>query len=261
MWSLQKNAVLYSWHHNEDRSDGIIAAAISENEKYALTAQREALVWWRILDGRNMRAWKMPAIQSLCISKDGQFAVIGLREKAIYFALGNGKALLEFEHSAPVNACDLSSDGRYALTGSRDKSAKLWRLSDGKKLRTFNHRFEIAALALDPKNRYVLTNEALGQTRLWSIESGKLKKVIGPPQMTLSVARFSPDGRYLATGHVSEGIDLWEVKSGKRRRHWNPDSPAHWPPAAASISALSFANQGKYLLSALSRGSVQLWKI
>ena len=43
-----------------------------------------------------------------------------------------------------MKAVCLSTDGRYALSGSDDKSLKLWDVSNGKCLRTFQgHRYEI----------------------------------------------------------------------------------------------------------------------
>ena len=261
LWDLKRNTQTYSWQHGNDRSGGIIAVAISDNEKYALTAQRNSLVWWRIRDSRIMGSWNLDSIQSATLSKDGQFALIGLEDRAIYFALRYGKALFSFEHDGRITSTDLSADRRYALTGSRDKSAKLWRLSDGRNVHTWPHRLEIAALAIGPGNRYVLTNEALGSTRLWSVKTGKLEKTIGPERMTLSAAIFSPNGKYLATGRTSQGIDLWRIQSGQNIKHWTPKKSSFWRPSASTVLALEFTSTGRNLLSATSQGSIQLWNM
>ena len=40
-------------------------------------------------------------------------------------------------HTRDVNSVCLSADGRYALSGSEDKTLRLWEVESGKCLRTF----------------------------------------------------------------------------------------------------------------------------
>ncbi len=260
LWVLGKKAPKYSWQHGKDNPEGMVAVAISDNEKYALTAQRNSLAWWRIKDGKLLKSWGFDFIKSLSLSKDGQFALIGLADQAVYFTLKYGKTIYAFKHDSGISATALSNDLRYALTGADNASVILWNLKNGKKVHTWQHTTKISSLALDPKNRYAMTNEALGKTQIWSIKSGKLKRTLGPKLMTVSSATFSPNGKYLATGRTSQRIDLWKIKTGKNIKHWTPKKSETWRPSASTILALEFLPTGKKLLSASSNGYAQLWK-
>ncbi len=261
LWELGKKNVLHTWQHGKDAEGGVVAVDISGDEKYAITAERNSLAWWRIKDGKLLGSWGFPFIKSVSLSKDGRFALIGMNERALYFALQYGKTVYRFDHQGPVGATALSADGKFALTGSDDTTAKLWQLENGKLRHTWNHRSKIASVAISAKSRFAATSEALGETRIWSPKSGKLKRTVGPKVMTISSAAFSPNEKYLATGRTSQRIDLWRIKSGKSMKSWIPKKADDWRPSASTILALEFTGKGKALLSAASNGYAQMWKV
>lgn len=261
LWDLGKKSLRFTWQHGKNQNQGIVAAALARNEKYAVTAERNSLAWWRVKDGKLMGSWGFPFIKSVSLSKDGKFALIGMHSQALYFALQYGKTIYNFDHKSPVGATALSEDGKFALTGSDDTTAKLWLLDSGKLRHTWKHRSKISSVALSAKSHYAVTCEALGRTQIWSPKTGKLKHKIGPNLMTVTSAKFSPNEKYLATGRSSQRIDLWQVKSGKTLKYWTPKKSTIWRPSAATILALEFTARGKSLLSAASNGYAQLWKV
>ena len=259
LWRLKPKSLLHTWQHTE-ANNGIIKVSISADEKYAITAERDSLAWWRITDGALLNIWGLPNINSIQLSSDGQFALIGLNDKAVYFALPYGKTLYAFPHDKSVLATALSLNGQYALTGSEDNTAKLWDLTTGKLKYSWQHQNKLATVALSGDGRYALTNAALSQTHLWKVSSGKLYKDIGPKVLTLSAARFSANGNYLATGRTSQRIDLWDIKTGKLVKYWRPKKEENWRPSAATILALAFVENDKKIISIAANGFLQRWR-
>lgn len=259
LWQLKPKALLHNWKHTE-ANNGIVKVALSADEKYALTAERDSLAWWRIADGALLNVWSLPNINAVRLSSDGQFALIGLDDKAIYFALSFGKTLYAFPHDKAVLSASLSLDGEKALTGSEDHTAKLWDLRTGELKHTWHHQNKLATVALSDDGRYALTNAALSQTRLWKTSTGKLHKAIGPKLMTLSAARFSADSRFLATGRTSQRIDLWDIKTGKLIQYWRPKKEKVWRPSAATILTLAFVDNDRKITSIAANGFLQRWR-
>jgi WD40 repeat protein len=65
----------------------------------------------------------------------------------------------------------LSADGRWALSGSLDKTVRLWEVSSGKCLRTFEgHTAGVTSVALSADGRWVLSGSGDGDLRLWEFE-------------------------------------------------------------------------------------------
>lgn len=260
LWQLSPQALLHKWQHTDD-SAGIIALDISADEKYVVTAEKNSIAWWRINDGVLLSVWSLPDIYSVSISPDGQFALVGLADKAIYLSLRHGQTKYAFNHDDFVTTTALSDSGVYALTGSDDQTAKLWTLATGEQKYVWQHDNKLSIVAISHQDKYVLTNATLSQTRLWKIRNGKLHKEIGPDKVTVSAAEFSSDDRYLLSGHISQRLELWKTASGTLTKLWRAKKAEQWRPTAATILTLSFDDNGKKFYSLAANGFLQRWKI
>lgn len=260
LWQLKPKALLHKWQHTDD-SQGIIAVDISSNEEYAVTAEKNSIAWWRIADGLLLSVWSLPDIYSVSISPDGQFALVGLADKAIYLSLSQGLTRYAFEHEDIVLATDLSDSGRYALTGSEDKSAKLWNLQDGSLKYRWQHDNKLSAVAISHHDNYALTNAALTQTRLWKITNGEVVKTLGPDRTTLSSIAFSSQDKFVLLGHISQRIELWRTATGELQQFWRAKKKDAWRPTAATIVALAFTSHDKTFHSLATNGYLQRWSV
>lgn len=258
LWRLKPKQLLHNWQHTDEKN-GVIALSISDNEEYAVTAERDSIAWWRISDGKLLTIWSLPGITHLNLSAKGDFALIGLQDKAVYFALQYGKTLYAFPHSDAITATALSVNGEYALTGSNDGEAKLWNLSTGELAYSWKSPTKLSVVSLSHDGKYALTNAALGLTQIWKTQNGKLLKQIGPKLMTLTAVKFSSNGKYLLTARTAQRIDLWRVKTGKITKFWRLDTGEEWPSAATTLS-LTFTNHDKKFYSITSKGLLQRWR-
>lgn len=260
LWDIKgKPSLIHQWKHT-DEDNGIIATAISPSEDFAITAEKNSIAWWRIADGTLLSVWALAGINTINISPDGQFALVGLTDKAIFLSLQHGKTLYAFPHDDKVTTADISYSGKYALTGSEDQSAKLWDLSTGELKHTWQHRNKLSTVAISKDDKYALTNAALSQTYLWKISNGKLHKEIGPKLISLSAAEFSKNSKYLLTGHTTQRIDLWKVKSGKLINFWRPKKETNWRPTASTILSFNFTPNSKKFYSIATNGYLQKWR-
>jgi WD domain, G-beta repeat len=94
-----------------------------------------------------------------------------------------------------VTTC-LSSDDKWLVTGSFDKTARLWDLATGKEIRSFrghDHSIDSASLSNDGKR--LVTGSADCTTRLWDVATGQeLCRLISFDDGTWAV--FDADGRF-----------------------------------------------------------------
>ena len=114
-------------------------------------------------------------------------------------------------HTAKINAQAVDSAGRFAVTGSDDRTVRVWSVADGKLLRTIwipvgpGSIGAIFAVAISPDGSTIaaggFTERITGGTvvYLFERESGNLIRRIQDdlPNVTAFLT-FSPDGRYLA---------------------------------------------------------------
>jgi WD40 repeat protein len=104
-------------------------------------------------------------------------------------------------------------------SGSRDKTARVWRVADGAQLQVFEHINEITALAFRPDGESVVTGPWTRGIRLWSLDTGDSELVSGLEY--IRGLAWSADGSRLAAGSWSNSgtVLIWDVASDEERRY------------------------------------------
>ena len=117
-------------------------------------------------------------------------------------------------HMERINSVAVDAAGRLVVTGSIDKTIRVWSLADGKLEQTIRmpsgpgYIGITRAVAMSPDGALVAAGVRTSWTKdapeqliyLFEAKTGKTVQIIsGCPQVAASLA-FSPDGRYLAAG-------------------------------------------------------------
>merc|ERR1719373_1302517 len=72
-------------------------------------------------------------------------------------------------HSEPVVSVVLSSDGQFALSGSWDRTMRLWDLNTGATVRTFQgHTKDVNSAAFSGDNRQIVSGSRDRTIKLWN---------------------------------------------------------------------------------------------
>jgi WD40 repeat protein len=128
-------------------------------------------------------------------------------------------------HTAMINGSDIDSSGRYAVTASDDKSARVWDISSGRLLQVLRppqgmgNEGYLEAQAMSPDGTLVAVAGITGyewdkafSVNVFDRASGRLlRRLRGLPYQAVYLA-FSPDGRWLAAGLAGKsGIRVWDT--------------------------------------------------
>jgi WD40 repeat protein len=154
-------------------------------------------------------------------------------------------------HTTSIYSVAISPDGKYALTGSQDGSAREWEVSTGKEVRRFDgHTGGIASVAFSPDGRYVLTGGNDQTVRMWDAANGAQLRLLARTADSVSSVAFSPDGTYvLAAG--GRTAQLWDAGSGQLVRSFIGHDDF--------VSAAVFSRDGEYVLTGSYDNTARLW--
>jgi WD40 repeat protein/tetratricopeptide (TPR) repeat protein len=122
-----------------------------------------------------------------------------------------GVPLKMLQHQAGAHAVAFSPDGKFMITGSADKSARLWDIYKCRNIITyFKHERAVWSVAFSPNGKIIATGCSDGVARLWDATKGE---PIGQPmlhQECVTFVTFGPDGRTIMTG-TEGGVQLWDT--------------------------------------------------
>ncbi len=155
-------------------------------------------------------------------------------------------------HTDTVTSVAFSPDGKYALTSSSDKTARLWDVQAATDWRQFvGHTDAVTSVAFSPDGKYILTGSADKTARLWDVQSrAEIRQFAGHTGAITCVA-FSPDGKYVLTGSRDSTARLWNAETGAEIKvlsgHKN------------YVTSLAFSPDGLYIATSSLDNNVHLW--
>jgi WD40 repeat protein/serine/threonine protein kinase/DNA-binding XRE family transcriptional regulator len=157
-------------------------------------------------------------------------------------------------HTGDVVGLAFSPDGRYALSGGIDQTARLWDVQTGQELQTLTgHTAPIGEVAFSPDGRLALTGSADGTARLWDVQTGQEHQTLtGYTDLANGVA-FSPNGQYAFIGGWDGFVLLWDVETGREVRLIEE---------AEGVREVVLSPDGQYLLTGnMLTNEVRLWEV
>jgi WD40 repeat protein len=164
-------------------------------------------------------------------------------------------------HTEIVYAVAFSPDGKTVLSGSFDKSLKLWETATGKEIKTFagpqGHQNLVLSVAYGHDGRFVASGAADNTAKIWDTEKAGSE----PPVKNLAHANlvdavaFSPSGTQLATGSHDGTVRIWDVAKGQQVKQIT----AHTAPMMLQVYCVAWSPDGKQIVSGSLDHSLKLW--
>jgi dipeptidyl aminopeptidase/acylaminoacyl peptidase len=133
-----------------------------------------------------------------------------------------------------------SPDGTRIVTGSWDKTARVWDARTGApQLELEGHAAGVSSVAFSPDGTCIVTTSWDQTAKVWDARTGSpLLDLKGHKSWVFSAA-FSPDGRRIVTGSMDRTAKVWDARTGlpqlELKGHTGPVESAVFSPDGTRI--------------------------
>ncbi|MEO0687083.1 MAG: WD40 repeat domain-containing protein, partial [Cyanobacteria bacterium J06649_11] len=174
-------------------------------------------------------------------------------------------------HDENIWSIAFSPDGTKIVSGSSDRTVKIWNSHSGQCLKTlsghpygFASRFKsgnppnalahsrpVLSVTFSPDGNTVASCGGHSIIKLWNVETGDCFQTI--QEKASYTIKFNSTGLILASGHTSGMIKLWDIKNGECIQTLGQ--------FGKPIISIAFSDDGKYIAYGSYDGTVTVWDI
>jgi WD40 repeat protein/tRNA A-37 threonylcarbamoyl transferase component Bud32 len=155
-------------------------------------------------------------------------------------------------HTGYVYSVAFSPDGTRIVSGSRDKTLKVWDAQTGEEVLTLTgHTEAVLSVAFSPDCKRIVSGSGDNTLKGWDAQTGEeIRRLKGHSSSVLSVA-FSPDGTRIVSGSADKTLRLWDAQTGREilslKGHTGP------------VNSVAFSPDGTRIVSGGQDRMLRLW--
>ena len=156
-------------------------------------------------------------------------------------------------HSDVVSSVSFSPDGKRIVSGSGDRSVRVWDADTGKPVRMarMQHSDWVWFVTFSPDGKHIASGSGDNVIRIWDAATGQAVQTLDG-HCQIVCCTYSPDGTRIVAGLRDSTLCSWDMA---RRFQIGGPMTGHgdW------ISSVAFSTDGSLIASASNDNTVRLW--
>ncbi|MFM9963051.1 MAG: protein kinase domain-containing protein [Planctomycetaceae bacterium] len=157
-------------------------------------------------------------------------------------------------HSEPVMSVSFSPDGKRIVSGSHDKTLKVWDAQTGELVLTLNgHSKFVFCVSFSPDGKRIVSGSLDKTLKVWDAQTGEsLLTLNGHSDWVRSVS-FSPDGKRIVSDSMNGTLKVWNAQTGEPVLTLNGHEEG--------VTYVSFSPDGKRIVSGSLDATLMVWDV
>ncbi len=156
------------------------------------------------------------------------------------------------KHTDTVNSVALSPDNQTIVSGSNDRTIKVWDLQSGKLIHSLSsHSSSVYSVGISKDSQTIVSGNQDGAVRVWSLLTGKeIRNLSGHRSAVFSVS-ISSDSKTVISGGEDKIVRIWDLETSELVHSLSGHS--NW------IRAVAINPDSKYVVSGGDDMEIKVW--
>ena len=155
-------------------------------------------------------------------------------------------------HSSIVRTVAITSDSKFIISGSCDKSIRMWSLFDRKQEATLlGHTDFVLSVGVSSDNKFVVSGSADKTIRLWNLFDKQQEIVLKHHTEAVRSVVISFDNKYIISGSDDKTVQIWNIFEGV--------SEAVLHGHSSSVYCVRTTSDDQFIISSSFDCSIRIW--
>lgn len=158
------------------------------------------------------------------------------------------------KYMEPIHCLDISPDGDWIISASKDGSLRLWESRTGKEKKHFvGHENAVRNCVFDRKGLLIVSASDDKTLKVWDVETGKEKMTLKGHEQPVRGCDFSPHSDRVVSASEDGTVRLWDLVSGKEI--------GSFPGIKGRFLSCKFSPYGEYVIACSSEDAIYLYEV
>ena len=156
-------------------------------------------------------------------------------------------------HTDRVNSVAFNHNGTKVVSGSVDKTIKIWKAATGRLEQTLSgHTGTVWSVAFNHNGTKVVSGSVDNTIKIWNV-AGEVEQTLNGHTSWVNSVAFNDDGTKVVSGSEDKTVKVWDAATGEVEQTLNGHTEA--------VSSVEFSPDGKYIVSGSEDKTIKVWDV